>query len=175
MSELLIGCGNSRQKKLSVKGRNEWSDLVTLDIDPDCTPNLLGDASDPNYLDATFRENFFDEVHAYDVMEHFGKQGDWRYFFRHWTALWRILKPDGLFFGISPDSASRWAWGDPGHSRVIAPESLVYLSQAEYVKQIGNNPMTDYRHIYTADFEVMVSQVDPRDQQHAYILKAIKP
>ena len=172
--ELLIGCGNSREKKLSLKSSPGWTALVTLDLDPDCEPDILGDASDPEFLMETFKQDQFDEVHAYDVMEHFGRQGDWRYFFAHWSAIWHILKPDGMFFGISPDSASRWAWGDPGHSRVIAPESLVYLSQEEYPKQVGNNPMTDYRHCYKADFRVMVSQVDPRDQQHAYILQAIK-
>jgi hypothetical protein len=174
MTELLIGCGNSRQKKLSIKGRGDWSNLVTVDIDPACCPDILGDAADPEFFQQ-FDENTFDEAHAYDVLEHFGKQGDWRHFFAHWSAIWRILKPNGLFFGISPDSGSRWAWGDPGHSRVISPEVLVYLSQEEYVKQVGNNPMTDYRHIYSANFEVMVSQVDPRDQQHAFILKALKP
>jgi len=166
-----MGCGNSREKKLHREGCKAWTKLVTLDIDPNCRPDIVGDASDPRL--AWFEDNTFDEVHAYDVLEHFGRQGDWRYFFAHWSGIWRILKPDGLFFGISPDSSSRWAWGDPGHTRIISPECLVYLSQAEYAKQIGSTPMTDYRFVYKADFAVEMSRL-MENSQHAYILKAIK-
>ena len=169
--ELLIGCGNSREKKISRNGKG-WDALVTMDINPDCEPDVLGDASDPEF--PVFKDNMFDEVHAYDVLEHFGQQGDWRYFFAHWSGIWRILKPDGVFCGISPDVTSRWAWGDPGHSRIITPECLVFLSKAEYERQIGVTPMTDYRFVYKADFHIEMSHVDQDSLQHAYVLKAVK-
>jgi hypothetical protein len=170
--ELLLGCGRSREKKLSTRERRAWTKLVTLDINPDCEPDIVGDASDPAF--SWFPDDTFDEVHAYDVMEHFGTQGDWRYFFDHWSGIWRILKDGGLFCGISPDCESRWAWGDPGHTRIMGPEQLVYLSQEAYAQQVGQTPMTDYRFYYKADFSVMVSQVDPFTKQHSYILKANK-
>jgi cyclopropane fatty-acyl-phospholipid synthase-like methyltransferase len=86
----------------------------------------------------------YDEIHAYEVLEHFGKQGDARAFFRHFNALHRALKPEGFLIGTSPLPDSIWAWGDPGHTRVITPESLTFLEKERY-KQLGSTPMSDYR------------------------------
>lgn len=171
MTELLLGCGSKREKRLAWRGGSGWSSLVTLDINPDHKPDLVYDL---NRVPLPIASDTFDEIHAYDVMEHVGQQGDWRFFFNQWADLWRILKPDGLFLGVSPHWSSPWAWGDPGHTRVVAPENMVYLDQNEYKKQVGVTPMTDYRFVYKADFETLQSFVDD-SKQFYYILRAIKP
>jgi hypothetical protein len=76
--ELLIGCGNSRKKKLNGPLGPGWSTLVTLDIDPGCEPDVVHDIG---VLPLPFRDDMFDEIHAYDVLEHSGVQGDWKFFF----------------------------------------------------------------------------------------------
>lgn len=151
-------------------GRAEWSALTTLDINDDVGADVIHDIAK---LPLPFPDNAFDEVHAYEVMEHVGQQGDWRFFFAQWSDLWRILKPGGLFVGTSPAPDSQWAWGDPGHTRIVGPECMTFLSQRAYTDQVGVTPMTDYRFVYRADFEPRLLQ--KQGTQFIYILEAIKP
>lgn len=167
--ELLLGAGSSRVKKLHL-GRDQWSRLITLDVNNDHKPDVVHDIAS---LPLPFDDDTFDEIHAYEVMEHVGRQGDWRFFFDQWSDLWRILKPGGLFFGTSPASASRWAWGDPGHTRVLSPECITFLHQPAYDAQVGVSPMTDYRFAYRADFDIIHSQDE--GTAFVYILQAVKP
>lgn len=171
MKELLIGCGSSRIKKLTRPGRHEWANLVTLDCDPARQPDVLHDLA---VLPLPFADDEFDEIHAYDVLEHVGQQGDWRGFFALWSEFWRILQPDGVVFAISPHWSSPWAWGDPGHTRVYGPEILTFLVQPEYERQVVNG-MTDYRTCYRADFDVVHSHIEPKPKQFQYGLQAVKP
>lgn len=149
--ELLLGCGSNRTKKLAWHGRSEWTDLVTLDNEPCHKPDVLHDL---NVLPLPFEDNSADEIHAYECLEHFGRQGDHRFFFEQWTDFWRVLKPGGVFLGTVPLPNSPWAWGDPSHCRVIPKESFVFLNQKAYA-QVGITPMSDYRSIYKADFEIV--------------------
>lgn len=170
MAELLLGCGNSRTKRRSVDGSPFWLKLTTLDIDAGCNPDVIHDIAE---LPLPFAADSFDEIHAYHVLAHVGRQGDWRFFFAQWADLWRCLKPGGFFVGITPDWRSPWAWGDPGHSRVISMESLTHLVQPEYTKQIGVTAMADYRSVYQADFDIAHSSyVDGRFE---FALRAVKP
>lgn len=169
--ELLIGAGASREKKLSIPGSECWHDLVTLDINPDHKPDVVWDLTE---RPLPFDDNTFDEIHAYEVCEHLGRQGDWRSFFAEWSEWWRIMKHDGLFIGTSPHWSSPWAWMDPGHTRAYGPEILVFLDQLEYARQVGASPMTDYRFVYQADFRVVHCKVTP-ELQFEYGLRAVKP
>lgn len=171
MSELLLGAGSRHEKRLAPPGREQWKNLVTLDFNSDHNPDVVHDLTKLPY---PFSDNQFEEVHAYDVMEHLGQQGDWRWFFDQWSELYRILAPGGHFCGISPHWSSPWAWGDPGHTRIIGPECMVFLSQVEYLLQVGKTPMTDYRFCYKADFDPVHFTVT-EDGSFVYVLKAIKP
>ena len=154
--ELLIGCGNSRVKQMHLPDAEQWQELVTLDMMDDCKADIVHDL---NVLPYPFTDEKFDEIHAYDVLEHCGKQGDWRFFFDQWSEFWRILKPAGLFFGACPAWDSEWAWGDPSHTRIISQSSLVFLSQRMYQNGVGKGPMSDYRSYYHADFELVYTNI----------------
>jgi SAM-dependent methyltransferase len=175
--ELMIGCGNRRAKQIRFQYiPHDFKNLTRLDIDPDCKPDVIHDL---NVLPLPFEDNTFDEIHASDILEHTGQQGDWRFFFAQFAEFWRILKPSGYFIGSCPKWDSPWAWADPGHSRVIAPQSLIFLDQTQY-GQVGSTPMTDYRHIYKADFRTMVTTEDvPNgpgqcDDKWGFVLAAYK-
>ena len=170
MPDLLLGCGSSRERRISWGDRAAWSDLVTLDFNDDHKPDVVHDISK---IPLPFPDNTFDEIHAYEVMEHVGTQGDWKFFFEQWSDLWRILKPGGVLLGTSPAQHSNWAWGDPGHTRVLSPELFTFLVQRQYTAQVGVTPMTDYRFVYRADFEPRLLAID--DGRFSYIMEAIKP
>ena len=148
--ELLIGCGSERTKRLTCDGSKDWSNLTTLDYNPDHKPDVVWDLMQAAL---PFEDNSFDEIHAYEVLEHIGPQGDYHLFFAQFTEFHRILKPNGYLVASVPHWASMWAWGDPSHSRIINEGTLAFLSQAEYVKQVGKTPMTDFRYLYKADFK----------------------
>jgi SAM-dependent methyltransferase len=175
--ELLLGCGNRTNKQLRFQfSPNEFLNLTRLDIDPDCKPDVVHDL---DALPLPFEDNSFNELHAIDILEHTGRQGDWRFFFAQFSEFWRILKPGGYFIGVCPKWDSFWAWGDPGHTRVITPQSLLFLDQAQY-GQVGDTPMTDYRHVYKANFRTMFTTEDvpngPGYNEHkwGFILAAVK-
>ena len=167
--ELLIGAGKSRVKKLHIAGQEDWTQLVTLDNNDEHEPDVVHDLE---YFPYPFKDNAFDEIHAYEVLEHTGAQGDFRFFFKQWEEFHRILKPGGLFFGTVPKWDSIWAFGDPSHRRVISHASLVFLSQAEYEKQVGKTPMSDFRFCYKGDFATELVRF--KEETLEFVLKAIK-
>jgi SAM-dependent methyltransferase len=169
--ELLIGCGSNRKRKLTVGDKPDWTELVTLDMNDDHKPDIVWDLTK---RPLPFADGIFDEIHAYDVLEHLGQQGDYKSFFDEFSEWYRILKPGGFLAGISPKWDGQWAWGDPGHTRVISEASFVYLQQPAYTEQVGNTAMTDYRFCYKADFQpVFYDYLD--DVVFYYALQAIKP
>lgn len=169
--ELLVGCGNNREKKFSLPEMPKaWSgDLITLDWDDTCRPDVVHDL---NNLPYPFDDNQFDEIHAYEVLEHCGTQGDYRFFFDQFSEFHRILKPGGYFVGSCPNWDSPWAWGDPGHTRIISPECMIFLVQSEYDTQLGKTAMTDYRFCYEADFHPVAKH--EMDHSWVFMMRAVK-
>ena len=167
--ELLLGAGHRRDKLLSVPGHEQWEGLTTLDINPMCDADVVWDLEQ---LPLPFEADSFDEIHAYETIEHLGRQGDAPSFFRQFTEFHRILKPDGLLFATVPDWRSDGAWGDPSHTRVINAMTLAFLSQKEYAVQVGRTAMSDYRHLYTADFETMYARAE--NEVFRFVIKAVK-
>lgn len=165
-NELLIGAGNNRKKQLAVPDAADWTDLVTLDLDPDSNPSVLWDL---HHMPLPFEDETFEEIHAYEILEHVGQQGDWKTFFAQFTEFHRILKPGGHFFATTPMWDSLWAWGDPGHTRVISSGTISFLEQSRYEAGVGETPMTDYRHFYKVDFEVIHAQ--EVGDKFAFVLK----
>lgn len=156
-TELLLGCGNSKKKFLSQEDINgldigPLENPITLDLDPHCNPDVLHDL---NVLPYPFPDQKFDEIWASHILEHCGQQGDWRFFFAQWNEFYRIMKPNGLFFSVVPAPNTCWVWGDPGHTRVIQPETLYFLDQDVYSQKVGYSTMTDYRHVYHGNFKVL--------------------
>lgn len=177
MTELLIGCGNSRARK--VRGPDDpegFANLTTLDIDPNCGADVIFDLSrlGRGGWELPFPADTFDELHAYDVLEHLSPQGDWKAFFNEFSEFWRILKPNGRLIGKSPSLWSPWLWGDPGHRRVISMETLSFLCQPQYDSEVGKTAMCDYRHHYRADFDPIHHENNTAGN-FVFVMRAVKP
>ena len=152
MKELLLGCGSRTQKDLSM-GNPEFENVTRLDYNPDHHPDILWDLT---VHPLPFDDEEFDEIHAYEVLEHLANQGDYEFFFQEFSEYWRILKPKGKFFASVP--VGPWVWGDPSHKRVIQPETLIFLDQDQY-KQVGQTSMSDFRNVYKVSFKVIYQHV----------------
>jgi hypothetical protein len=173
--QLLLGCGASRTKLFNPQ--EPWEDLVTLDSNLDHKPTIRWDLNWP--LSRRFDANEFDEIHAYDVLEHIGRQGDVEGFFAEFQGYWRVLKPGGLFCGVVPAWDSFWAWSDPGHTRIINEGTLTFLSQEHYKQYVGSSPSTDYRYTYKGDFRPVSLQYrdrigQPPERCFYFVLQAKK-
>lgn len=164
--ELLLGCGNRREK---IWGGSDWGHLVTLDIDPALKPDVVWDLET---LPLPFDPDTFDEIHASEVLEHTGRQGDWRFFLAQFDDFWRILKPGGTLSASVPRSDSVWALGDPGHTRIIVEQQLGFLHRPAY-GQIGQTSMTDYRPYFRGDWNLV--RRDYTDHHLRFQIQAVKP
>ncbi len=158
--QLLIGCGHSRVKQMWVSHETDWEDVTTLDINPDCNPDIIHDLETESL---PFEDNSLDEIHAYGVLEHLSDQGDHVSFFKQFNEFYRVLKPGGHLLASVPSEeiltdkgyrVNPQLWGDPSHRRVINDTTLAFLSQKAY-DQCGKTMMTDFRNLYKGDF-VMV-------------------
>jgi SAM-dependent methyltransferase len=164
--ELILGCGNNREKFVDT-GDPEWHGLVTVDIDPAANPTVLHDLDEFPY---PWPDEHFDEVWAREVVEHLGRQGDWRSFFQFWNEIHRITKPGGFVYISCPAWWSPWAWGDPGHTRIFSEHTAAFLDRSEYEKQVGTTSMTDYRHVYTGDFRLVGTRLANKEKgEHSSI------
>lgn len=151
MESLLLGAGQSRTKKLCQNNNPFWlGKLTRLDMNPASCPDVLWDLEQ---RPLPFESERFDEMAAYDVLEHIGKQGDWRGWFDEFSEYHRILKPGGIFGIIVPIGVD--AFADPGHTRFIHANHFLMLNQKWYSQRIEQGvATTDYRFYWKLNFEI---------------------
>lgn len=167
--ELLLGAGSRRIKTIyNEHMAREFVGLTTLDVVETHKPDVLHDLT---VLPLPFDDNTFDEIHAYEVLEHCGAQGDWKLFFAQFNEFHRIMKPDGWFCGSTPMWDNEWAWSDPGHTRIIGPKTLAFLDQ-DFYKYVGKDARSDYRSVYRGNFVTVAQQ--EKDFQFFFIMQAKK-
>jgi len=169
MASLLLGCGNARAKKLYLTDQKEWSgELTTLDMNPDCGADVVWDLE---RRPLPFADEAFDEIAAYDVLEHIGRQGDWMGWFDEMDEYWRILKPGGMFGAVLPINTD--ALVDPGHTRFFHPMWFYFLNKKFYEDALGKNlQVTDYRW-YIKNWWEVVDVVYMENHHFGVILKKV--
>jgi len=84
-----------------------------------------------------FRENFFDSISAYDFLEHIPRiqieNNKIQFpFINFMDEIYRVLKPDGIFYAITPCYPHQSIFVDPTHINFITNETHTYFC--------GNNP-----------------------------------
>lgn len=197
---LLIGCGRARDRRIDPLAgdaaagstgalRRNFTDgeLYTLDANRECEPDLVADLDTyirwplevvrtnralelVNSRDGCLCDDLFDEVHAYEVLEHLGRQGEIESFFGSFEPIWHVLKPNGFLCGTVPSVHNlQWLLGDPGHRRVITAGTLSFLDRTHPVTP----PSSDYRAVNPCDFR-LCSSFD-NGVNLAFVLQAVKP
>lgn len=153
---LLLGCGSSRERKVSIGDDRATDftdfDLVTVDMNPDCNPTYVCMLPElpPNL-------GTFDEIHAYDSLEHWGIQGDWKGWIDEMERYHDLLNPGGRFFTLVPAGEDRFT--DCGHVRFFGENYFTILSNAWYEQQAAKgNHVGDYRWYRKKDFNILALQ-----------------
>lgn len=168
---LLLGCGNDRRKKVALSTEAEWNgELVTVDMNPECNPDHVIDLSLYRFA-LPFGNDEFDYIGAYDVLEHWGCQGDWRAWFDEFAEYWRILKPGGQMGIIVPIGED--AIVDPGHTRMIHATWFLFLNQKFYVENLADGrPVTDYRWAWKNNFDILFMEKTGNHHIAALLVKS---
>lgn len=79
-----------------------------------------------------FPDNYFDYVTAFDVLEHIPRQfflsSESRLpFIELMNEIWRVLKPNGIFYAVTPAYPSATAFQDPTHVNFITAKTHEYF------------------------------------------------
>lgn len=172
--ELLLGCGHRREKVITTQGRKDWTNLTTLDYNPDAKPDILFDLMTLGKGGKLpFPDDYFSELQALEVLEHTGTQGEPEEFFKEFGEYWRVLKDGGLLCASVPLENTPSAWGDPGHRRIINAMTIANLSHAVIAANLGKTTMADYRRwLGKTNFEQIWS--DTREESWFFVIRAIK-
>lgn len=114
-----------------------------------------------------FGDDSFDEIQAYDIMEHLPAALPFI------NELWRISKPDAKVFihtsWAGPQSGARQVWRDPTHVRPYTEESMAYFDPIG-----GGFWFENYGKFYSQSrFEVLAVEIGAPDCI-GYRLRAIK-
>lgn len=154
---LLLGSGASRERKIRITAGEPRDfkdyDLITIDMDPDCNPTIVGEL--PQSLPKDWGP-VFDEIHAYDSLEHWGTQGDWKGWLDEMGIYHDLLKPGGRFFCVIPVGEDRFT--DPGHTRFMGSNWFNILCNDYYEERAAKDPTRktaqgDYRWYWKKNFQ----------------------
>ena len=167
---LIIGAGSSKVLSVPTPLAHIPPTITTLDIEPRHGTDFVWNL---NVTPWPFDDDSFDEIHAYEILEHLGHQGNAKEFFAHFWEIYRILRPLGYLAGSVPQWDDMWAWGDPSHTRVINEGSFTYLDRTTYAEQIGKTTMTDFRSMWAGDFHA--EGLQRTAGRLFFLLKAHKP
>jgi SAM-dependent methyltransferase len=174
----MLGAGHSPlERKIIAPGtpppyKITWT---SLDFNAAAKPDVVFDLDRLHYegKPLPFEPETFSEIHAYEVLEHVGQQGNFRGFFREFREYWRILKPGGRLIGTTPDFSVLATFGDPGHVRVINWLTLSYLCPAMY-RNLGKDASSDYRSYVDPCWWVLeTSEVPEGTPTHAFAIRKI--
>lgn len=123
-----IGCG--------VKMRNPYRADDVYGVDLMHNPALPRERYRPANLAVQpipFEADFFDSVSAFDFIEHVPRvlatpDGSTKLpFVNLMSEVWRVLKPDGRFYAITPAFPKLEAFTDPTHVNIITGETHNYF------------------------------------------------
>lgn len=156
-----LGCGpvpRNPYRRSKVCGVDVRADLA---VDPAVEIAVANLSCEP----IPFPTSHFDSVSAYDFLEHIPRVSlDHVTRTTHFpfvdlmNEIWRVLKPGGLFYAVTPVYPHHYAFVDPTHVNVLTPRSSRYF--------VGSDPLARM-YGYRGSFSVVREEIlRPRGEYH---------
>jgi SAM-dependent methyltransferase len=128
-----LGCNN--------RPRNPYQceELYGVDLENLEIENVIYRRANLSLESIPFEDNYFDYVTAFDFIEHIPRillknENTTRFpFIELMNEVWRVLKPGGVFYAITPFYPHDEAFQDPTHVNIITKKTHQYFC--------GNQPM----------------------------------
>jgi SAM-dependent methyltransferase len=90
-----------------------------------------------------FPDNYFDSVSAYDFFEHiprvaldFATKSSRFPFIELMNEIWRVLKPNGILYSVTPAFPSEKAFRDPTHVNIITKKTYRYFTSPDLLARM---------------------------------------
>lgn len=112
MMILEVGCGIRRYPGTT----------IAIDKCPESHADIFRDVAKRGI---PFNDNYFDEVRAFDMLEHVEHYDDFIFLM---NEIWRVLVPDGLFHFTTPNGVQH-GFAHPTHHRVFIADSFNYFGE----------------------------------------------
>jgi len=150
-----LGCGGRPRNPY------RYNDISGIDIykHPDLASNVDFKLANLSLHTIPYEDSYFDSVSAYDVIEHIprvlagGVNGTRFPFIDLMNEIWRVLKPNGMFYALTPAYPRHEAFKDPTHVNIITNKTHEYFCDKCFARPYG----------FHGKFEVVeVAWVHPR-------------
>ncbi len=114
-----------------------------------------------------FASDSFESVSAYDFLEHVPRvlptpdgQGTRFPFIELMNEIWRVLKPAGLFYAVTPVYPGKAAFQDPTHVNIMTVDTHLYFTRPQNMAAMYG---------FSGDFVARRVQLTRPDPNRAYI------